>query len=156
MSMDTVVDAYLRGGYTGEQIGWYVASAGDVDGDSCDDMIFSSYAGVQPTVWICKYTGNAVTERSGYDVERAAMIDIYPNPVSKQMIINFEQALTTDAVVPTIRFYDVSGREVMSYVVDDNIQNNIAVDTHNLPAGIYFVDVQAGDIRTTHKVVKID
>ncbi|UCC12739.1 MAG: FG-GAP repeat protein, partial [candidate division WOR-3 bacterium] len=33
MPMDTVVDAYLRGGYGGQNIGWYVAPAGDVDGD---------------------------------------------------------------------------------------------------------------------------
>jgi len=156
MPMDSVVDAYLRGGFAGQQIGWEVASAGDVNGDGYDDMIFSNYAGANPTVWVCKYTGNVVTEHSEYGVVPMANFDIYPNPFSKQLTIDFEKALIAYSIAPSIHFYDVSGREVMPYVVADNDQKNIVVDTRNLPAGIYFVDVQAGEMRITHKVIKID
>ena len=156
MPMDTVVDAYLRGGFAPQQIGWEVASAGDVNGDGCDDVIFSNYAGADPAVWICKYTGNAVTEHSAYGVVPTTKFTIYPNPFSKQVTIGFEKALAAYSIKPLIHFYDVTGREVMPYVVADNKQRNIVVDTYNLPAGIYFVDVQAGEMRTTHKVIKID
>jgi len=159
MPMDTIVDAYLCGGFAPQQIGWEVASAGDVNGDSYDDVIFSNYAGADPAVWICKYTGTAVTERMTYSIAPAAKFTIYPNPFSRQLTIGFEKVLTAYSIVPSIHFYDVTGREVMSYVVADNTDNNqrnIIVDTRNLPTGVYFVDVQAGEMRITHKVIKIE
>lgn len=40
-SADTVT---FQGMYSGDYFGWAVANAGDVDGDTCDDMLIGAYA----------------------------------------------------------------------------------------------------------------
>lgn len=45
------------------EIGWVVASAGDVNGDGYDEVMFSNYAAdSNQTVWVCRYTGPGIEE----------------------------------------------------------------------------------------------
>jgi hypothetical protein len=81
---------------------------------------------------------------------------IYPNPFTTDISLQITEEQSYIAERVHIYLYDVSGREVMSYVVTDGNQRSINIDTKVLPAGIYFVDVQAGTTRTIHKVTKIN
>ena len=149
--MDTVVDAYLRGGFPGQHIGWYVASAGDVNGDGCDDMVFSCYAGVEPAVWVCKYTGTAVAEYGSSVASQ--LIQVKPNPFTNSLNVILPNEYANR---PTeIDIYDVCGRGVMSYVVEKNEQLRITVDTHDLSQGVYFICVSSSETQAVHKVAKI-
>jgi hypothetical protein len=153
MPMDTIVDAYLRGSFGGQNIGWYVASAGDVDGDGCDDMIFSNYAyiGVKPAVWVCKYTGSALTEQGQSTV--SPFIQVKPNPFVNELNIILPDECANKSA--RIDIYDVCGREVMSYVVERHEQTQIIVDTHNLSQGVYFICVSSNETQVVHKIVKV-
>ncbi|MEO0226847.1 MAG: hypothetical protein ABIL70_02205 [candidate division WOR-3 bacterium] len=45
------------------EIGWVVASAGDVNGDGYDEVMFSNYAAdSNQTAWVCRYTGPGIEE----------------------------------------------------------------------------------------------
>jgi hypothetical protein len=41
---DTIPDAWIRGNITSQGIGWHVASAGDIDGDTRDEIMVSNSA----------------------------------------------------------------------------------------------------------------
>jgi hypothetical protein len=151
MPMDTVVDAYLRGEFGGQNIGWYVASAGDVDGDGCDDMIFSCYAGMEPAVWVCKYTGTAVVEHEPSTI--SPLIQVKPNPFVNEFNIILPNECLGESIA--IDVYDICGREVMSYVVERSEQLHIIVDTRNLAQGVYFISVSCNETQVGYKAVKV-
>jgi hypothetical protein len=148
-SMDTIPDAYLRGGFGGQDIGWKVASAGDIDGDGCDEMIFSNYAvtGIAPSVWVCRYTGPGIQEHACQIV--SPNIHIEPNPFSHILNIDCSNLGNTSI---DIRIFDVAGREVIQYAVED--KTRASIDTRSLPGGVYFIEVRAGSHRIVEKGVK--
>jgi len=80
--LDTIPDAWIRGGELDEGIGWMVASAGDVDGDGKDEIMVSNYVSslTPKRVWVCKYTGPGIEEeRLVHDAKRLTL-EISPNP----------------------------------------------------------------------------
>jgi hypothetical protein len=149
MSMDTIPDAYLRGGFDGQYIGWKVASAGDVDGDGYDEVMFSNYAvtGIAPSVWVCKYTGPSVHEQTSQIIHQSIRIE--PNPFSQ--IVNIDYSNLGNINIG-IRIFDIAGREVMQYAVED--KTRASIDTRSLPGGVYFIEIRAGAHRVVEKGVK--
>jgi len=154
MSIDTIPDAFLRGDLNSWGIGWKVASAGDIDGDGRDEVLFSNYAvtGIPATVWACTYTGPAVKEQGSQTI--APFIQITPNPFSKTLCVRYNNLNNDDHIA--VHMYDITGREVMAYAVRDNTGMGISVDAHHLPCGVYFIGVTAGSHRAVEKVIKID
>jgi hypothetical protein len=147
VSMDTIPDAYLRGGFDGQYIGWRVASAGDVNGDGYDEVMFSNYVGVDPTVWVCRYTGPSVQEHASQIV--SPNIHIEPNPFSHILNIDYSNLRNTNV---DIRIFDITGREVMHYAVED--KTRASIDTRSLPGGVYFIEIRAGAHRVVEKGIK--
>jgi len=154
MSMDTIPDAYLRGDFIGQEIGWKVASAGDIDGDGCDEVLFSNYAvtGITSAVWACTYTGPAVQEQVSQVIK--PIIQINPNPFSRTLHIRYNNLGNNDHI--KVQVFDISGREVMDYAVMDKTRMGISVDTRHLPSGVYFVEVTAESHSVVEKVTKIE
>jgi len=152
MSMDTIPDAYLRGDIIDQYIGFKVASAGDIDGDGRDEVLFSNYVGVTPAVWACTYTGPAVKEQGSQTI--APFIQINPNPFSRTIFIRYNNLKNNDHI--EMHMYDISGREVMAYAVRDNTGMGISADARHLPCGVYFVSVTTGSHHVVEKVIKID
>jgi hypothetical protein len=163
-TMDTIPDAWLKGRYYGDQVGRRVASAGDVNGDGFDEVMFSNYAGINPTVWVCRYTGQGIEQTRSQSQE--ARFEVYPNPFREKIEIKYalsskhcgekgKELPTAYSLVPTIRIFDVAGREVMVYEMEDD-NRRVAIDTKHLPCGIYFVQLKAGDGSVIKKVVKIE
>jgi hypothetical protein len=150
-AIDTIPDAWLKGRYSSDVIGCRVACAGDVNGDGFDEVMFSNYAGVDPTVWVCKYTGEGIVELKSGKLE--TKIEVYPNPFRTDM-----KLWIPDAGYKNIHIYDVLGREVFWKRRDKETWRHgemVEIDTRDLPCGVYFVQVEADSESIIRKVVKI-
>ncbi|MGK0315588.1 MAG: hypothetical protein ACI86M_001820, partial [Saprospiraceae bacterium] len=75
---------------------------------------------------------------STIDKELEVDVSIYPNPTSDYLTINFHNYIAMDGMV---RFYDVSGREVKSVVLE---RASTILDLQDLPSGAYLYKVYDG------------
>ena len=149
--LDSIEDAYLQGNINYSEIGWEVACAGDVNGDGYDEVMFSNYASdSNQTVWVCRYSGNAIAEQNeGY---RLPYITIFPNPFSR--LINITVGKGYGAKSIETKLYDAIGREVMHNRFGEPVEN-CSINTECLPAGVYFIEINAGFVMYIGKVVKV-
>lgn len=76
-------------GTDNQMIGWSIASAGDVDGDGLDEIMFSNYAGNGRKVWVCRYTGAGMEESEDQKSRESEdqRLTIHPNPFASSTII---------------------------------------------------------------------
>lgn len=99
---------------------------------------------------------------SGFDVSQN-----FPNPISQstsyyspytkiRFTIPEPEGRTEQGLLyVTLTLYDAQGAEVMN-IVDEEVQtgeNEISLYVHNLPAGVYFYRLQAGNFDKTMKMV---
>jgi len=162
-NIDSIYDAYLQGNINYSGIGWKVASAGDVNGDGFDEVMFSNYvADSNQTVWVCKYTGQGIEQARSQSQE--ARFEVYPNPFSKLINISFGRvhgakgkgmSLGTMHLALSVRMYDIAGKEVMVYEIKDKASVKLEIDTKDLPCGVYFLQVESGGESVIRKVVKV-
>jgi len=80
-------------------------------------------------------------------------LDAYPNPFSENLTVmmQFTPYETQDIAMMV---YDIAGKEVV-YRVPEKIRGRVEINTRNLPCGVYFVVVQAGEVNVMKKVVKV-
>ena len=86
----------------------------------------------------------------------ANKISIYPNPFVKSMNIDFSIGLGAKGI--ELEIYDATGRLVKSITQLHNYSitwSGDDQDSHKLPAGIYFVELNTGEIKITEKVIKL-
>lgn len=78
-------------------------------------------------------------------------LNVYPNPATNAVNILFEAQQNEPA---TIQIVDVLGKLVTRQNFETNIGiNEFNFDTQNVPAGIYFVKLQAGKTQLTQKLL---
>lgn len=88
------------------------------------------------------------------------LFPIYPNPTAKPLVIKFQ--LPVKAAV-SLKIYDVSGRLVRSLVKIQNLEPGIYTLNWDgrsdkgmkLPAGVYFLRMEAPDYTVTRKAVVV-
>lgn len=82
------------------------------------------------------------------------VISIYPNPVEKNLFINFNSNISEDEV--SIEMFDASGRKIKTSVLNKNSDNIIPlnIETLNLKTGIYFLKVRSNTINDLKILVK--
>lgn len=82
-----------------------------------------------------------ISQQSSVDEDAIAssVVKIIPNPASNSAVIQFDDAAEQ---ITTITIVDALGREKMSFA-NEQRANQITVDTQGLPAGQYFVVLQA-------------
>ncbi len=76
----------------------------------------------------------------------------YPNPFNANTIIRFQ---INDSRFVRLKVFDIQGREVAT-LVNENLQPGkyeVTFDAGNLPSGIYFYRLSAGDFSETRKLV---
>ena len=75
---------------------------------------------------------------------------LYPNPANEIVNVNYDLAVASEV---TVRILDVNGREV--FVQNEGtVQNGrVAVNTSNLAAGMYMVQLVAGNTVTTERLI---
>jgi hypothetical protein len=167
MPLDSTPDAWATGDPEGQDLGWQVSTAGDVDGDGCDEVLFSNCWGGRSefTVWVARYnkTGVAETLRGSSAKGLARILQNHPNPFSGETVISLALDLTREA---TLEIYDVMGAMVRTIAVPASTKEPVYTnvrsvrwdgrDAHNMlvPSGIYLVklrltgeDLWAGEAR---------
>ncbi len=80
----------------------------------------------------------------------------YPNPFNPSTIINYQLTISSDV---TLKVFDLLGKEVAQLVNEKQNAGSYAVDFNstefNLPSGIYFYTLNAGEFKETRKMVLI-
>jgi len=153
--LDTVPDASAEGELEGQEVGWITRTAGDVDNDGYDEIMFSNYAAAGPPhmVWIARYrkTGVAEVQRDGSGPIRAQILHNYPNPFASETFILFQFG-TSQGIA--LQIYDVGGRLVRTFSVpkapearSDKAIRRVrwdATDQRGLlvPSGVYFAKLR--------------
>jgi hypothetical protein len=76
----------------------------------------------------------------------------YPNPFNPSTVISYRLPVSSNV---TLKVYDVLGNEVATLVNEEKQPGNYEVEFNasNLPSGIYFYKLQAGDYNQTKKMV---
>ena len=161
--MDTLPDAWFKGDSDFDRIGYCVSTAGDVDGDGIDELMFSNYATDMPwnTVWICKYTGTGVQERYAPRIPGPGRgkITCSPNPFKDRTTIHVSwnqlPAGSEDASTH-VTIHDTAGRVVRSFK-GKRTTNRFVWDGRDeggnaLPSGVYFVSFAADGTAPPAKV----
>jgi photosystem II stability/assembly factor-like uncharacterized protein len=75
----------------------------------------------------------------------------YPNPFNPSTIISYR--LPSNAFV-TLKVYDVLGREIITLVNEDQTagEHRVTLNANNLPSGVYFYRITAGNFVETKKM----
>lgn len=143
--LDSLPDAWIRGVQYEDGIGWFVATAGDVNGDGKDEVMISNYA-VSETperVWVCKYTGQGIEEHGTQNASRFTP-EIYPNPAKS--VIRVRCSLP----VKDIKIYDITGKIIKTFDVRQMLESGqyeikwgLRDDYQKKVAtGIYFIEIK--------------
>jgi hypothetical protein len=84
------------------------------------------------------------------EVENVKINNVYPNPATSVVNVNFELASAGDV---TIKIYDLLGHEVslLSYPKTSKGRYEIPVNTSNLNTGVYVISINAGNNTKTQK-----
>ncbi len=82
------------------------------------------------------------------NVSSLSGVQIFPNPNQGQFVISL--ALPTDKGVQ-VEITDATGKLVNVFTMTDKVQQ-VNIDTY--AAGVYFVRLTSGDLRTTQRIVK--
>ena len=150
--MDTLPDAWLKGDSAFGSIGYCVSTAGDVDGDGRDELLFSNYAAdtYWHSVWVCKYTGTGIEEYTRGDTDRAPVTIVSsPNPFKHHTVIQVTTAGSYDEARnhKMLRIHDVAGRLVRSFDISWQVEtfkwDGRDEAGQELPSGVYFVGLAA-------------
>ena len=125
--------------------------SGETGNDSDGDGIPYVAGGTVATVFAAEaeysFTITSVNSR----LEQSANLSIYPNPVSGQAIISFENK---DFGPVTISVMNIAGQKVQ--VIDANRNRSVVWNTRELNNGIYFVRMESGGIPVAVKKVVIN
>ncbi|MBX7046214.1 MAG: T9SS type A sorting domain-containing protein [Ignavibacteria bacterium] len=80
----------------------------------------------------------------------------YPNPFNPSTVIRYQLSV---AGFTTLKVFDLLGKEVVSLVNEKQSAGSYAVDfnsaEYNLPSGIYFYTLSAGEFKETRKMILI-
>ncbi len=145
--LDTIPDAWIRGEVGRDRIGFYVATADDVDGDGKDEIMVSNYAGsTTKRVWVCKYTGPGIEERLTQNAEHLTL-EINPNPAKGVLRVRVPPTLFLphswgEDRRRGIKIFDVSGKlikEIASALPRND--GMVKISLKGISQGIYFLRV---------------
>ncbi len=169
-TLDTTPDASAEGEYPDHQPGWVVASAGDMDRDGVDEIVFSNYAcDSVKTVWVAKYTGTGVEEQMPYAIYQIPAVrsmQNWPNPFGAGGT-NISFSVNRVPCHVSLKIYDTLGRRVRTLLDNDPIsdfQSPVSVlwdgrddEGMEVRSGIYFYRLtvvdRASTIERTRKLV---
>ncbi len=125
-----------------------------VNNDSC----FSIYAENGPfNVWAALGCSGAITGVSGNNnqvPQTYALYQNYPNPFNPSTTIKFN---VPSAGLVKLVVYDILGREIASPVNEIKTPGSyiVSFDASNLPSGVYFYKITAGNFTDTKKMLLV-
>lgn len=92
---------------------------------------------------------------AGLDPHPLLELQIYPNPARERVLIAYSDPMSGWTFDKTVRIITSDGRTVLPASVNVSLET-IEMNISNLPAGIYFVGVAAGNRTSWMKIVKIE
>ena len=130
-----------------------------------DTIVIMSTYFVNPTTgWVCgsygtirKTINGGVTSINNISTGAPSTYSLhqnYPNPFNPSTIIRFQ---IKDSRFVRLYVYDILGKEVAT-LVNEKInagEYEITYNSNNLPSGVYFYKLEAGDFKETKKMVLI-
>ncbi len=154
---DSLGDTLWTGhyGYTDDEGGNYVAETSDggyvmVGETNTFDIIFED-------VWLVKLGAETGVEEVGFVRESRPSVRSSPNPFRREVRIEWQTDAGSDA---NLAIYDVTGRKVRDLSVASGVSGIQTVRWdgrdeigRQVPAGIYFCRLAAGDLSATEKVI---
>ncbi|MDD5529521.1 MAG: T9SS type A sorting domain-containing protein [bacterium] len=152
-SFDTTAEAYAIGSDSLQTIGMQVADAGDVNGDGCNEIMFSNYASPKTLkVWVCKYTGPGIEENSDSGRRSSSGGNADLKIIKDKIYLSVPNNECTNAL---LTIYDLCGR--MKEIVYTGVLNkgNYTFTPNIRKSGIYFVRLTAGTFKETKKLILI-
>jgi hypothetical protein len=106
-------------------------------------------------IWVMKTTRDPALDASEPEANlplATALLACYPNPFNPTAQIAFDLEMPVNV---TIRIYDISGRLIKT-LVDHSLDagsHSVMFDGSNLPSGVYFARLQAGEFASTQKLM---
>jgi hypothetical protein len=139
----------------------WVVGIGMVPNVSADSAGLSYYVRVQDALGNCPAVNTGAagnTASCGVGIKEITQtikgISVQPNPVNSSASVKF---VSENSGSYTVQIIDVIGKVVNSFnteVVEGN--NSVTIETNNVPAGIYFVNITDGKVSATQKFVIAD
>ena len=84
-----------------------------------------------------------------------SLMQNYPNPFNPTTIITYSLPKTS---IVSLKIFDIVGREVDTLIKNKTVSagmHEVSFDAFNLPSGIYFYNLHAGDFSNTKKMLLI-
>ena len=80
-------------------------------------------------------------------------ISLFPNPTSQNLSINFETPVSTEL---STAIFDITGKEIKQYQIQTLVgKNQLTLQTEDLEAGVYFVEIKDGVSSKKLKFIKL-
>ncbi len=79
-------------------------------------------------------------------------INIYPQPVTNLLIIEYEAFVNAETIVADI--YNISGSKIFTYTVEGPSNNKVEIDFSEWNKGVYFIRLKVNNRLFTEKVIK--
>lgn len=153
---DTIPDGVIRGRWSGDAMGAWVAGVGDVNNDGKDEFAVSNYFRAPTCVWVCRYVGSKIEEEIEIRSKpQEARLRIYQNPtLSKNLRIQFAVSKTSKV---KLSIYNSLG-QVEEVLVDGQVNPGVyeKVVRKKLASGVHFVNLQVGEKVFTEKLVVVE
>jgi Neuraminidase (sialidase) len=111
-----------------------------------------------PLYYKRKDLSGGISEAEQVSVSSRIKVGVCPNPFSDQIKIRCWMLDTGYSINNLItKIFDISGKEVIYQVISKKAKGKmVKIDTKDLPCGVYFVEVRAGDRCVVKKVIKIE
>jgi hypothetical protein len=132
---------------------WYAGyRIADVNGvDTTYNVYFDSLGimHIDPDFWgigTSTYQFPVLTKVNAIDSDELKL-NCFPNPAREQVFVRFNKIIQDGKMT----VYDMAGRNVISQVISR--KNNLMMDVNTLEAGIYFLEMQEGELRYYGKIL---
>ncbi len=108
------------------------------------------------TGWLKQYIADTLTgiQNKNGTVKTFSLSQNYPNPFNSSTALSFKLPAASNV---RLVVYDILGREVVVLVNEKKLAGNYEAkfDGTNLPSGVYFYRIEAGDFKETKKMILV-
>lgn len=119
--------------------------------------------GYKDSLWVCASIGKiAFTANGGVFIQNISneipssfnLQQNYPNPFNPSAKIKYDLKISSYV---SLKIFDINGKEIQTLVNKKQSAGSYEVnfDGANLPSGIYFCSLQAGDFKETRKMILV-
>ncbi|MEO1629078.1 MAG: T9SS type A sorting domain-containing protein [Bacteroidota bacterium] len=125
--------------------------SGDGGNDNSDNVAFKGIFAVNCTKCLDRIGISDVRSSSSSLETQETNVHFSPNPFEAQLSV---QLASQRVHMLTLRVLDVSGKQLYSTQIAPDAADNYTIDASQWASGLYFFQVDTGDVSKTHKLIK--